>query len=94
MFEIFCKNGSHVSYSIELLFDFDQIRLLNSEGIKLFNEPDSVLIDLDSLLEILDAFDGDLTNFLLSLSDKIADIKIVLDLVLEFLILLFGDFRR
>ena len=94
MLKILRKYSSHVSYSIKLLFDFNQVFLLNSEGIKLFNEPDSVLIYLDCLLEIFNTFDGDLTNLLLGLSDQIAELEILMDLFVEFLVLFFGDFRR
>lgn len=94
MLKILRKYSSHVSYSIKLLFDFNQVCLLNSEGIKLFNEPDSVLIYLDCLLEIFNTFDGDLTNLLLGLSDQIAELEILMDLFVEFLVLFFGDFRR
>ena len=77
MLKIFWKYCSNFLHPIKLPLNFNQVCLFNSEDTKLFYDFYSLLIYLDGFLEIFNTFDGDLTDLLFSISDQIAQFKIL-----------------
>lgn len=59
----------------------------------MFDEFHSLFVDFDCFLEILDTFDGDLTDLGLCVSDQIAEAEVLIDLVVKLLVVFWGYLR-